>query len=102
MVLFDLIYNGITTTIEFNENAQIKEILDKFIEKTGKNRKEIYFFYEGKIIDENKTFIEVSNSEDKKRKKMTIIVSDIHETKIFNNSQNNNNITIKYEEKDYK
>ena len=76
MATVELLFNGATTTIQCKENDTIKEILDKFCVKVGQNIKDLCFLYGGKIIELNKTFYEVASVEDKKRKIMSIIVTD--------------------------
>ena len=76
MASVELLFNGATTTIQCKENDSIKEILDKFCVKIGQNVKDLCFLYGGKIIELNKTFYEVASAEDKKRKKLSIIVTD--------------------------
>ena len=51
----------------------------KFINKTGINKNNIYFLYDGKAgtqFNENLTFEEMANTEDKKRKIMKILVME--------------------------
>ena len=80
MASVDLIFNGNTTTVQCNENETIEEILIKFGNKAQKNTSELSFLYGGQIIDVNKTFNETANSQDKERKKITILVTDIKNT----------------------
>ena len=75
MTSAEIIFNGIITTIQCNENESIEEILKRFCVKINKNKEKIFFLYGGNIIDENKTFDEVANSEDKKRKKISILAT---------------------------
>ena len=88
MASADLIFNGNTTTIQFNENDKIEKILNKFCIKIEKNINELYFLYNGHIIEANKTFKEVANSEDKQRKKISILVTDNKST-IYPNKDSN-------------
>ena len=80
MASADLIFNGKTTTIQCNENDKMEEILNKFCIKMEKNINELYFLYDGHIIEVNKTFKEVANSLDKQRKKISILVTDNKDT----------------------
>ena len=75
MTSAEIIFNGIITTIQCNENERIEEILKRFCVKINKNKEKIFFLYGGNIIDENKIFDEVANSEDKKRKKISILAT---------------------------
>ena len=85
MASVDIIFNGITTTIQCKENEYIEEILKRFCLKVDQNKEEISFIYGGDIIKENKTFNEVANSEDKQRKKMSILVTS-NKTTIYKKS----------------
>ncbi len=85
MASVDIIFNGITTTIQCKENEYIEEILKRFCLKVDQNKEEISFIYGGDIIKENKTFDEVANSEDKQRKKMSILVTS-NKTTIYKKS----------------
>ena len=75
-VEIEFIYDGISTIIQCNSNQKMKNICRKFKEKVGidKNRK-IFYTYDGNVgIDEELAFRENTNSEDKKRNKMSILV----------------------------
>ena len=64
-------YNGGITNFDCNENEKMSEICKKFLTKN------LYFSYEGKYVnlfDEQLNFKEFSNSKDKERKKITILV----------------------------
>ena len=77
MVEVEFAYNGINTTIQCNLNEKMKEICKRFKDKIGLNNNNIYYSYNGQVgIDEEKIFEEIANSEDKRRKKMNIIVFD--------------------------
>jgi len=88
MASTDLIFNGKITTIQCNENDKIEEILNKFCTKIEKNINELYFLYNGHIIEANKTFKEVANSEDKQRKKISVLVTNNKST-IYPNKDSN-------------
>ena len=88
----ELNFNGIITVIQCNENEKMKEIIKRYCIKAEKNKEEINFLYGGNIIDENKTFNELASSEDKKRKKISILVNDLKSRL----NQNNNLKQSKY------
>ena len=70
-------YNGKTTMIQCNKEEKIKEIINKFILKTQIDTNSIYFIYSGDSnINEELTFEELANQNDKIRNKMNIIVND--------------------------
>ena len=75
MALVEFNYNGIITTIECNFKEKMKDIFQKFSDKVKTLDKNIFYLYDGKVrINEELTFEEIANLEDKKRKKMKIIV----------------------------
>ena len=86
MAIVDIIYNGITTTIKWNENELIKDVLHKFCNKIGKNSNKMLFLYGGNTIEMNKTFNDLANSEDKQRQKIAILVFDNNST-VYQNSK---------------
>ena len=69
-------YNGTKTIIQCNIEDKLSIIADKFLFKCKKNRDNVYFLYNGQILNENVNFNEISNNEDINRKKMNIIVYD--------------------------
>ena len=87
-------YNGTMTVIQCQENQKMKEICNNFITKSKIKENEIYYFYDGKAgaqFNKELTFIQMANSLDKARKKMSILVYDIN-----NNDENKNKIKSKY------
>ena len=86
-------YNGIMTVIQCQENQKMKEICNNFIIKSKIKENEIYYFYDGKAgaqFNQELTFIQMANSLDKTRKKMSILVYDI-----ANNDENKSKIKSK-------
>ena len=66
MAQVEFIYNGVCTIILCNLNEKMKDIFQN---------KNIFYIYDGKVgINAELTFVEVANSEDKRRNKMNIIV----------------------------
>ena len=64
------IYNGINTIIQCNLNEKIKDISKRFKDKANLNNKNINYTYNGKLVlNEELTFEELANTEDKIRKK---------------------------------
>ena len=78
MAEVEFIYNGISITIICKMNEKMKNICKKFKEQAHINNNAIIFYaYDGKVgINEELSFEEVANSEDKRRKKMSILVFD--------------------------
>ena len=54
---------------------KLEEIIKRFIIKAGNKKEELMFMYGGGLVNENLTFIEQVNEIDKKRNKMSILVS---------------------------
>ena len=70
-------YKGISTIIQCKEDQKMIEIINIFISKSNINENEINYYYNGKIISQNNKnlkFNEISNSFDKERKKIIILV----------------------------
>ena len=68
-------YNGTKTIIQCQSNQKMKNIFQNYINKINVDKNNIYFSYDGKAgnqFNEELTFEEIINSEDKKRNKMNI------------------------------
>ena len=67
-------YKGTKVIIRCKENEIMKNICQSFKEKVKEDKNNLYFLYIGSILDENLTFEQMINSEDKKRNRMSILV----------------------------
>ena len=78
MAQIEFTYNGINTIIQCILNEKLKNIIQRFKDKVEiNNNKNLIYTYDGKIgINEDLTFEEISNNEDKKRNKMNVLVYD--------------------------
>ena len=78
MAEVEFIYNGISITIICKMNEKMKNICQKFKEQAHiNNNANILYAYDGKVgINEELSFEEMANLEDKRRKKMSILVID--------------------------
>jgi len=75
MAQVEFSYNGENTIIQCNLNEKMKDICQRFKEKAQVGNKNIFYSYDGKVgIKEESTFEESANTEDKRRKKMNVIV----------------------------
>ena len=76
MAEVEFIYNGVKTIILCKINDKMKEVCQKFKEKANIGHDtNIFYSYDGKIgLNEELTFEQTANSEDKKRNKMNILV----------------------------
>ena len=109
MVEIEFIYNGMKSTIQSNKNDKMKDIIQRFIFKLGKEKNNFYFLYGGQQINEYLSFDEQANEEDKMRNKMCILVNDENNSIINKNLKKSKNIIcpkckelIKINIKDYK
>ena len=79
------------TTIEFNfegnpliiqctPEEKISNIIERLATKLDKKKEDLFFIYNGKMIEDNLTFIEQANENDKKRNKMSILVNKKNES----------------------
>ena len=79
MAQVEFLYNGIICLIQCQEAQKMEDICNIFISKSNINENNIYFFYDGKggsQFNKKATFIQMANSFDKARKKMSILVYD--------------------------
>ena len=77
MVEIEFNYNQNFIVIQSNENEKMKNIIQKYLDKTQLNKNAIYFLYNATNIDEEKTLAQIINSQDKSRKKMNILVTNL-------------------------
>ena len=114
MAEVEFIYNGIKTIIQCKLNDKMKNICQKFKEKANiYDNTSIFYSYDGKVgFNEELSFEEIANREDKRRNKMNILVY-ANQTIIINNNNGNVvkskniicpecNENIKMDIKDYK
>ena len=71
-------YNGINMTIECTKDQKLKDIYSKFKNKVNAEDKLLYYMYNGNNIQNDElTFDEIANAEDKIRNKMNIKVNEL-------------------------
>ena len=76
MASIEFNFEGNIIIIQCSPEEKIKDIINKLIAKLeNKKKEELYFLYGGGMLDENLTFNEQANENDKKRNKMSIIVN---------------------------
>ena len=76
MASVEFFYEGSSLTVQCNKNDRMKYIFQQFINKANINPNSVAFLYNGTIINNKElTFNELSNSDDKYRNKMNIIVN---------------------------
>ena len=76
MTDIEFFYKGSKTVIQCKEDEKMENNYKKFATKTGEDLNSLYFLYGGNKINEENTFEEIANEEDKKRKKMNILVCE--------------------------
>ena len=75
MAQVEFSFKGVSTIIQCNLDEKMKDIFQKFIDKTQIINKKIFYSYDGKTeINKELTFEEVASPEDKTKNKMNIIV----------------------------
>ena len=71
----EFIYNGVPTIIQCKPDDKMKLICQKFKDKAKIDQNNIFYSYDGKVgLNEELTFEETLNAEDKKRNKMSVLV----------------------------
>ncbi len=70
-------YYSVKTIIQCNAEDKMKDIINKFLNKIGKKKKNIYFLYNGQIMNEELTFNKCANNLDKSRNCMTVIILEV-------------------------
>ena len=70
-------FEGMITIIKCNGNDKMKDIINKFLIKSGKqdDKSELYYLYNGTKIEYELSFDELANEFDKRRKKMNVIIN---------------------------
>ena len=90
MAEVEFIYKGGNINIHCNKNDKMKDICDKFINKTQIDKNSIYYLYNGDKINEELTFENIVN--DNNINKIKILVNLINEELNKNNLVKSNNI----------
>ena len=71
-------YNGINMTIECTKDQKFKDIYAKFKNKVNTEDKLLFYMYnESNIQNDELTFDEIANAEDKRRNQMNIKVNEL-------------------------
>ena len=71
----EFIYNGVPTIIQCKPDEKMKLICQKFKDKAKIDQNNIFYSYDGKVgLNEELTFEQTLNAEDKKRNKMSVLV----------------------------
>jgi len=70
----DFTYNDDKYCVQCNNDDKMKDIIDKFLNQTGKNRAGLAFFYNGQIINEELIISKCADNLDRSRNCMNILV----------------------------
>ena len=55
------IYNGQELIVQAQKGKQMKDIIQGYLTKIQKEQKEVYFLYNGIVLDSNKTLNEINS-----------------------------------------
>jgi len=76
MAKVEFMYDGQKIDVYCNETDKFDRIIQKFCTKVQKDKNSLCFLYNGQIINNNLTFLNLANSFDKKRKVISLIVTE--------------------------
>ena len=77
MAEFEFIYGSIHTIIQCNINDKMKDIIKRLEEKVKITSGNVYYLYNGDILNnEELTFEQIANEDDKNSKKISITIID--------------------------
>ena len=79
----EFIYNGSKYLIQCNSDEKLKVIIIKFLSKSENNKENLYYLYNGEIINEELVFNQCANTLDRNRNYISIVViegQDLRET----------------------
>ena len=85
MIKVDFSYNDHNYFVQCNYKDKMEEIINKFLEKSQKEKKNIFFLYNGQIINQELTFDQCANRLDKSRNYMNILVIESQLSNIDSN-----------------
>ena len=80
--MIKFIYNGQELVIQYKKYELMKNVLQRYLSKIQKTQDDVYFLYNGKILDENTKLYEINRASDE----LVFLVYD----KIDENDNNNN------------
>ena len=87
MSIVNFLYKGTETTIQCQENEKMKEICNKFGNKEKINVNNLYFMYNGNIIDLELKYKEIINEIDKNKNKINILVEEYKKEEVKKNKK---------------
>ena len=74
-------FEGTNTTVECNINDSMENIITNYLQRIGNEGNNLYYLYNGNIINRELTFNELANNLDTNNRTMRILVYRIDEDK---------------------
>ena len=93
------IFNGMKTIIQCNKNEKIRNILERYGKEVEIDKDKVYLIYNGNKVNEELSFEELANKEDKKMNMMNIIIYEINNNTIIEEKIEKSNEIISPKEK---
>ena len=94
MIDIDFHYDGSVIPFQSQKEEIMKNIINNFCRNESINISQVFFLYDGKIIDEKLPLKSLINRDDKHRKKMNILI-------LLNSEKNKNNNSTRKTNKQY-
>ena len=73
-VKVNFIYKGSPTTVQGKSEQTMEEMCRKFVVKFGINQNDVYYLYNGNVINRDNTFNDIVNINDRERGEMNVVV----------------------------
>ena len=67
-------FNDVKFIAQCNKDDKMKDIIAKFLSKSGQTKNSVFFLYNGRIINDELVFNKCANSLDRSRNYMNVIV----------------------------
>ena len=77
------IFKGMKTIIQCNKTEKIRNIMERYEAKVKIDKNKVYLIYNGNKVNEELSFEELANKEDKKMNMMNIIIYEINNSTII-------------------
>ena len=76
-------FRGIKTTIQCNKNEKLRNVMKRYETKVEIDINKVYLLYNGNKVDEELSFEELANREDKMMNMMNILIDEINNSAII-------------------
>ena len=94
------IFNGMKTIIQCNKKEKIRNIMEKYGAKIKIDKNKVYLVYNGNKVNEELSFEELANEEDKKMNMMNIIIYEINNNTTIEEKKEKSKELIYHKEKE--